>query len=157
MLHDMIMPHKKHNLQMIIPAAGKGARLGHLTTHKPKCMIEINGITLVERTLRIAVRLGIERVVLVVGHCKEVLISHVKSLKLDIDIVFIENEEYETTNNIMSLYLVRNYLAEKDSLIVESDLIFDEELLGDLIKKKSYSYVVVDKYKDYMDGHRLIN
>ena len=84
MLHTCVMPDKENNLQMIIPAAGKGIRLGHLTSHKPKCMIEINGTTLVERTLRIAKRLGIKRIILVVGHCKEVLISHVNSLELDL-------------------------------------------------------------------------
>ena len=67
-------------------------------------------------------------------------------------IQYIENPIYDKTNNIYSLYLAKEKLAEDDTLLLESDLVFEESILIRLINDKRKSLAVVDKYKSWMDG-----
>jgi histidinol-phosphate/aromatic aminotransferase/cobyric acid decarboxylase-like protein len=89
---------------------------------------------------------------LVVGYKKDNLIKHVGSQYKNIKIQYIENPIYDTTNNIYSLYLAKDLLAQDDTILLESDLLFEEDILIKLLKDKRKSLAVVDKYKSWMDG-----
>jgi len=140
-------------VQAVILAAGIGRRLGEITKEIPKCMIEVNGKTLIELSISNIYRAGIDRIIMVVGHGKDKLINHVnKKFSRKIDFVFIENKDYRETNNIYSLYLARDFLTEDDTILLESDLIYDFSILERLLKDKREVLAVVDKYKSWMDG-----
>ncbi len=140
-------------MQAVILAAGIGRRLGEVTKEIPKCMIEVNGKTLIESSISNLYRAGIKRIILVVGHGKEKLINHVKEKFSDkVDFVFIENKDYRETNNIYSLYLTRDLLAEDDTVLLESDLIYDFSIIDRLLRDEREVLAVVDKYKSWMDG-----
>ncbi len=140
-------------MQAVILAAGIGRRLGDITREIPKCMIEINGKTLIESSISNLYRAGIKRIIMVVGHGKEKLINHVKEKFSDkIDFVFIENKDYRETNNIYSLYLARDLLTEDDTVLLESDLIYDFSIIDRLLRDEREVLAVVDKYKSWMDG-----
>ena len=137
--------------QALIPAAGTGSRLGMLTENKPKCMIEVNGKTLISRTLRQLDELGLGRIVIVTGHEHEKLISHVEGLGIRTKIVFIHNADYRNSNNIISVHKALTDIDVHDTLLIESDLIFDEAILTEVLKK-NISQVVLSKYQSHMDG-----
>ena len=138
-------------MQIVIPAAGMGSRLGRVTKEFPKCMIRINGETLIERTLRIAEELKIGRVIIITGYKADILQHHVEELQLNLDIHFIHNPQYATTNNIVSVALASAYLKERDTILIESDLIFDKEIITDLLFDRD-SKVVLANYENSMDG-----
>ncbi|MBE0514911.1 aminotransferase class I/II-fold pyridoxal phosphate-dependent enzyme [Sulfurimonas sp.] len=143
-------------MQAIILAAGTGSRLGKHTKENTKCMLEINGITLIDQVLEKLNNAGITKLILVVGYKKDNLINHVGSKYKNINIEYIENPIYDKTNNIYSLYLAKEKLQEDDTLLLESDLIFDESILTRLLADKRKSLAVVDKYKSWMDGTSVI-
>lgn len=143
-------------MQGIILAAGMGSRLKKLTQNKPKCMVEVSGTTLIERALRQLDKLKLNRIVIVTGYSCETLINFIEGFDIDTPIVFVNNEIYDKTNNIYSLYLAKDYLVSDDTLLLESDLIFENSILQQLVNDKRESLALVDKYESWMDGTCLI-
>jgi len=139
-------------MQALILAAGTGSRLGKYTKDNTKCMLEVNGTTLITQALEKINNTGISKLILVVGYKKDNLIKHVGYKYKNIDIEYIENPIYDKTNNIYSLYLAKEKLAEDDTLLIESDLIFEEAILHKILEDKRESLAVVDKYLSWMDG-----
>ncbi|NCB02366.1 MAG: aminotransferase class I/II-fold pyridoxal phosphate-dependent enzyme, partial [Spirochaetia bacterium] len=139
-------------MQAIILAAGMGKRLKNLTEHNTKCMVEVNGVTLMERMLTQLDSLALRKIIIVVGYKGEELIEFIHTLPVKTTIEFVENPIYDKTNNIYSLYLASNKMLEDDTLLLESDLIFEDSILKLLIEDKRSSLALVDKYESWMDG-----
>ena len=139
-------------MQAIILAAGMGKRLKELTHDNTKCMVQVCGETLIERMLRQQDRLNLERIVIVVGYQGRRLIDFVSSLDIKTPIEFIENPIYDKTNNIYSLSLAKERLLEDDTLLFESDIIFEDSVLYALVQDPRPTLALVDKYEPWMDG-----
>lgn len=139
-------------MQAIILAAGMGKRLGDLTKDNTKCMVEVNGISLIDRTLTQLSKLPLFRVVIVIGYKGENLKKYIGSEYKGLKIEYIDNPVYDKTNNIYSLSLAKKELQEDDTLLIESDLIFDDALFP-MIANNSYpNLALVAKYESWMDG-----
>lgn len=139
-------------MQALILAAGTGSRLGKYTQENTKCMLVINGQTLIMQALDKLNNVGITKLVLVVGYKKNNLIKHLGTQYKNIKIEYVENPIYNKTNNIYSLYLAKDKLAQDDTILLESDLLFEEKIISDLINDERKSLAVVDKYQAWMDG-----
>jgi histidinol-phosphate/aromatic aminotransferase/cobyric acid decarboxylase-like protein/choline kinase len=139
-------------MQAIILAAGMGKRLGKYTQEGTKCMVRVNGKSLIERALEALELAGVRRIVLVVGYRAEYLRSFLEGKYPKLDIVFVVNEIYATTNNIYSLWLAREYLSSDDTVLLESDLIFQPEILQKLVAASEPNLAVVSKFEAWMDG-----
>lgn len=139
-------------MQAIILAAGMGKRLKELTEDNTKCMVRVNGVPLIDRTLGQLEKRGLNRIVVVVGYCGGKLIEHINSLGLSTPVEYVRNDIYNKTNNIYSLWLAHDRLCEDDTLLLESDLIFEESVLDLLIDDPRPNLALVDKYESWMDG-----
>lgn len=139
-------------MQAIILAAGMGKRLKELTSNATKCMVEVNGKTMIERALAALDQHGLSKIVMVVGYEADKLKSYVKSLHVKTPVEFIENTIYDKTNNIYSLYLAKDYMLKEDTLLLESDIVFEDRLLARLIQDPYPSLALVAKYESWMDG-----
>lgn len=139
-------------MQAIVLAAGMGKRLGELTRNNTKCMVKVNGKTLVERLLEQLDSKHLERIVFVVGYEGQKLKDFISSLQVRTPIVFIDNPVYATTNNIYSLSLAKEWLCKDDTLLFESDLIFESSVVDCLLGDQRDSLALVDKYEPWMDG-----
>lgn len=139
-------------MQAIILAAGMGKRLKELTSNATKCMVEVNGVTMIERTLSQLDALNLKRIVVVVGYEGKKLMEYVESLEIKTPVEYVDNDVYYKTNNIYSLYLARNYLLEDDTLLLESDIIFESAVLQRLLDNPYPSLALVAKYESWMDG-----
>lgn len=139
-------------MQAIILAAGMGRRLGELTESNTKCMVAVNGKTLIDRMLQQLSTLDLKRVVIVVGYKGDKLRDHVGEKYGNLDIVYVENPVYDKTNNIYSLALATEYLKQDDTLLLESDLIFDDCLLRMIVDDPYPNVALVAKYQSWMDG-----
>ena len=138
-------------MQAIILAAGMGKRLKDLTANNTKCMVKVNGITLIERSLRQLDELGLKQIVIVVGYEGKKLIDFISTLGIHTPILYVDNPIYDKTNNIYSLALAKEYLLEDDTLLLESDLIFEEGILKKLMEDPRETLALVDKYESWMD------
>ena len=139
-------------MQAIILAAGMGRRLKELTKNNTKCMVKVNGITLIDRMLHQIDKKNLSRVVIVVGYEGQKLIDYIGSLDIKTPITYINNPIYDKTNNIYSLSLASDWLCKEDTLLFESDLIFDDSVLDALIDDPRDTLALADKYEDWMDG-----
>lgn len=139
-------------MQAIILAAGMGKRLKELTQNNTKCMVKVNGITLIDRMLHQIDRQHLSRVVIVVGYEGQKLIDYIGTLDIQTPIVYINNPIYDKTNNIYSLALAKDWLLKDDTLLFESDLIFEDEVLDMLVNDPRDTLALVDKYEAWMDG-----
>ncbi len=139
-------------MQAIILAAGMGKRLKELTKNNTKCMVKVNGVTLIERMLKQIDKKNLTRIVIVVGYEGKKLIDFIGTLSVKTPVCFIENPIYDKTNNIYSLALAKDWLVKDDTLLFESDLIFEDEVLDMLINDKRDTLALVDKYESWMDG-----
>lgn len=140
-------------MQAIILAAGMGKRLGELTRNNTKCMVEVNGTPLIDRLLNQLSKLNLNRVIIVVGYEGDRLINHIGDRYMDsLSIEYITNPIYDKTNNIYSLALTKQKMVEDDTLLLESDLIFDDSLLSLIVDNTYPNLALVAKYETWMDG-----
>lgn len=139
-------------MQAIILAAGMGRRLGEYTADNTKCMLEVNGIRLIDRMLAQLFDLELERVVIVIGYEGDKLKNYILQNYSGKPIVFVENKVYDKTNNIYSLWLAREYMAESDTILLESDLIFEDNVLKSALTCKDRNVALISKYENWMDG-----
>ena len=129
-----------------------GSRLGSLTAENTKCMVKVNGITLIERLLNQLETFHLSRIVIVTGFKGKKLQDFVATLGIKTEIVFVDNPVYDKTNNIYSLYLARDYLLAEDTMLFESDTIFEDRVIESLYSDKRETLALVDKYESWMDG-----
>ena len=139
-------------MQAIILAAGMGRRLGDYTHDNTKCMLEVNGVRLIDRALDSLHSVGVSRVVLVVGYKGQNVKDYVGHDYKGTPIVYVDNPVYDKTNNIYSLYLAKDYMLEEDTLLLESDLIYEPSIVKKLLGNPSPNIALVDKYESWMDG-----
>ena len=153
-------------MQAIILAAGMGRRLGEYTKDNTKCMLPVNGVRLIDRTLSQLAKLQLNRVVIVVGYQAQNLISYIgKRYDSQLKIEYVENSIYDKTNNIYSLALAKQQMQEDDTLLLESDLIFDDGMFSLLTENPYPNLALVAKYETWMDGtmvrldddHNIVN
>lgn len=141
-------------MQAIMLAAGKGSRLGKYTKNNTKCMLEVYGKTLLERAIDALLLAGIKDFIIVLGYKGENVKKYIREKGLDkkINIIYVDNDVYDTTNNIYSLYLAKDYLIKDDTILLESDLIYDVSIVKKLVDSKYDSAAVIAKYEEWMDG-----
>lgn len=140
-------------MQAIILAAGMGKRLGEYTKDNTKCMLPINGIRLIDRTLTILSHLNIRNVTIVIGYKGDNLKNYIGNrYSQHLDIEYINNPIYDKTNNIYSLSLAEEKMVEDDTVLFESDLIYEEEIVRKLVENSNPNLALVAKWEYWMDG-----
>ena len=139
-------------MQAIILAAGMGKRLKELTQNNTKCMVKVNGVSLIDRMLHQIERQNVSRIVIVVGYEGQKLKDYIATLGIRTPIVYVDNPIYDKTNNIYSLALAKDWLVKEDTLLFESDLIFEDSVLDALVSDPRDTLALVDKYESWMDG-----
>lgn len=124
-------------MKAIILAAGRGSRLGHLTDSAPKCLLKIDGVTLLDRQLRIFGELGIENIAIVTGYKRE----HFDCYKLK----EFYNENWQNTNMVYSLEQADEWLTMDDCIVSYSDIFYDASAIELLIDCKNDIAITYDK------------
>ena len=139
-------------MQALILAAGMGKRLKELTQNNTKCMVKVNGVSLIDRMLHQIEKQNVSRIVIVVGYEGKKLMDYIGTLDIKTPVTFIENPIYDKTNNIYSLALAKDWLCKEDTLLFESDLIFEDAVLDILVNDPRDTLALVDKFESWMDG-----
>ena len=129
-----------------------GKRLGDYTRDNTKCMLEVNGVKLIDRSLATLKEIGVSRVILVVGYKGQNVKDYVGTDYQGIPIEYVDNPIYDKTNNIYSLYLAKDYMLADDTILLESDLIYESAVLKKLLADSAPDIALVDKYESWMDG-----
>jgi histidinol-phosphate/aromatic aminotransferase/cobyric acid decarboxylase-like protein len=115
-------------------------------------MLDVNGMSLIDRSLGILSKLNLSRVVIVVGFAGQRLRDYLGDSYDGLPIKYVDNPIYDQTNNIYSLYLAKDYFREEDTLLLESDLIYEPNIIKRLLTHPFPNLAVVDQYQSWMDG-----
>ena len=138
-------------MKALILAAGMGTRLLPITRHLPKCLVPVNSKPILEHQLDALSMAGIQDVILVVGHLAKLLSDKYGTSYGGVNIHYVENRLYDSTNNIYSLWLARQHLNSQ-VLLLEGDLVFEPELLQRLTRTPEPNVAIVERFQPYMDG-----
>ena len=114
-------------MRAIILAAGKGKRLDTVSGENPKCLLDIGGVSLIERQIEILRAVGVNDITAVVGFGAELVRERCGSR-----ISYIENEIHDQTNSLYSLWLARDVLGE-GFVVLNADVLFHSQMLVDLL------------------------
>jgi choline kinase len=129
----------------VILAAGHGTRMGTLTADRPKAMLEVDGVPLIDRHLDALASCGIRDVTLVVGYRQQRLRDHLRNR-----VRYIDNTRYHDTNSLYSLWLARHELMA-GAVIMNSDLFVSRELMRRLVQMPVEDAVLVDQHSTLAD------
>lgn len=130
-------------MKVIILAAGQGTRLRPLTDDRPKCMVEVNGRSIIDRQLDTMFACGIkeEDITIIAGYRGDVLKAKFSGTQMK----FIINEAYETTNMVCSLMCARKLMEEHDDILISyGDIIYNEVVLKKILETEEQAGVIVD-------------
>ena len=119
----------------VILAAGMAKRLRPLTDEKPKCLLEVGGKTLLQRTVNAMISAGIKEFVVVTGYRENMIREFLTARYSQYTINFIDNPDYEHNNNIFSLWLAMEKLHGTEVLLMDSDILCDSEAVRRVARK----------------------
>ncbi|MDF2944224.1 MAG: hypothetical protein K0S01_3082 [Herbinix sp.] len=130
-------------MKAIILNSGIGSRLGYYTKDKTKCMVPVKGnISIIQHQLKQLKKAGITEVIITTGYMREVLEQFVENLEDELEITFVNNPDYITTNYIKSLELVE--CENDDVILLHGDLIFESRVLSSVVESTK-SCMIIDR------------
>lgn len=126
--------------QAIIVAAGVGSRLRPLTDDRPKTLIEVDGQSMLSRSVQLMMDQGINDIAIVVGYRKEMIVEHLR----DFPVTYFYNPFYKITNNMASLWFAAPFIRG-DFIYSHSDIVYDASLLTMLVETNRENVLLVEK------------
>ena len=145
---DSIVPHITRVTTALLLAAGTGSRLRPLTLNAPKCLTEVGGKPILGRLIDSLRSQGINRLIVVTGYLDHCVREFLQKNAADIQVDFIFNPVYQSTNNIYSLWLARQ-LIQEPFVLIESDLVFEGYLLREMLTPDK---IAVSRLLPWMNG-----
>ena len=133
-------------MKAIILAAGMASRLRPLTNNTPKCLLKIGERSLLQRSIDALISNGIKEIVIVTGYLHKQIEDFVKQQYPDINISFIHNEVYDSTNNIYSLWLARPKADGEEILLLDSDLLYDPEIITRILSTNAENVLTLIRH-----------
>lgn len=135
-------------MKAIILAAGTASRLRPLTLHTPKCLLKVGERTLLQRSMDALIGNGIREFVIVTGYLHEQIEDFVRQTYGEsIQVCFIHNKDYETTNNIYSLWLARPEAEGQEVLLLDSDLLYDAKIIERVLADKHENVLTLIRHE----------
>jgi choline kinase len=124
-------------MKAVILAAGIASRLRPLTDNTPKCLLNVGKKSILQRTIDNLLSNGIEEFIIVTGYLREMIEEFISEKYPDLNVVFIYNEKYSSTNNIYSLWMTKEYAKGNEIILLDSDIVFDSRIVA-LLKNSNY-------------------
>ena len=120
-------------MKAVILAAGIASRLRPLTDTTPKCLLKVGERCLLQRAFDALLQNGFREFVIVTGYRQQQIVNFLEAHYPALEVTFIYNEKYASTNNIYSLWLTRPYVDKEDILLLDSDILFDPQIVAKLL------------------------
>ena len=138
-------------MKVIILSAGQGTRLLPLTAEKPKCLLEIQGKTLLEWQIEELHKCGVDQITVVTGYGAEKVDALVKQNYEGQSIKTYYNPDYATTDNLVSCWKVREEMDE-DFILLNGDTLFEAAVVRSLLASPGNPVTVTINHADSYDA-----
>lgn len=134
-------------MKAVILAAGIASRLRPLTDSTPKCLLKIGERCLLERAFDALIQNGFNEFVVVTGYRQQQIVDFLEAHYPKQEITFIYNGEYASTNNIYSLWLTRPYVDREKMLLLDSDIVFDPQIVATLLASDKENILALNRHE----------
>lgn len=134
-------------MKAVILAAGVASRLRPLTDTTPKCLLKIGERCLLERAFDALIQNGFDEFVIVTGYCQQQIVDFLQRHYSQHKTTIIYNERYESTNNIYSLWLTRPYVDKENTLLLDSDILFDSQIVTELLNSDKEDVLALNRHE----------
>ncbi|QQO07711.1 aminotransferase class I/II-fold pyridoxal phosphate-dependent enzyme [Breznakiella homolactica] len=142
-------------MHAIILAAENGSQNDQFP-NKPRCMLRIDGKPVIEHTLDALSEAGITKCIIVTGDNKEAIISLLGAAYKNTHIEYVSNDSPSPAGSMYSLFLVKDYLAQDDTILLDGSVIFEHALIADLISCPGKTAAAVAPWESWMDGTAVV-
>lgn len=122
-------------MKAIILAAGRGSRMMHLTDDSPKCLVKLNGKSLLSWQVESLYKAGISEIGIVTGYKRE-LLANIVSFEFN-------NPKWAETNMVSSLVCADSWLRNQPCIVSYSDIFYSSDAIKSLVncpKELSITY-----------------
>ncbi len=119
-------------MKTVILAAGIASRLKPLTDNTPKCLLRIGEKCILEMTIENLLETNNSEIIIVTGYLENMIREFVAKRFPDLDVTYIYNNRYTSTNNIYSLWLTKGEVLGDDMIMMDSDIVFDKSIITKL-------------------------
>lgn len=130
-------------MKAIILNSGVGIRFRPFTNKNPKCLAKLNGKTILEHELENLSHYGIKNIIITIGPFEEKIKNLVKDKFPQLNVTYVKNPKYDSTNYIYSMWLTK-HLIDEDILLLHGDVVFEKKLLGRLLDEKYSTCVLIN-------------
>lgn len=135
-------------MKAIILAAGMASRLRPLTENTPKCLLKVGEKCLLQRSIDALASNGIRDFVIVTGYLHEMIETFVAEQYGDnINVKFIHNDVFDSTNNIYSLWLARPEAEGQEILLLDSDLLYDSRIITKVMESDADNVLTLIRHE----------
>lgn len=134
-------------MKAVILAAGIASRLRPLTDSTPKCLLKVGGRCLLQRAIDGLLQNGFQELVIVTGYRQQQIVDFVQTVYPALKVAFIYNDKYESTNNIYSLWLTRPYVDKQNVLLLDSDILFDPQIVAELLDYEEADALALNEHE----------
>lgn len=144
-------------MKALILAAGIGSRLRPETDTKPKCLVTIKGdITILDTQIESVLESGIKEIVIIIGYRGQKIKEHINNKYKNMDIRFVENNEYKTTNNMFSFLLAHDELYNQEFISLNADVAIDKKVIQKIVNDgENKSIIAIDKSVYYEESMKI--
>ena len=141
-------------MKAVILAAGMGTRLRPITEKVPKCMVKVNNETIISNQTNNLLDNGIKDILVVGGYKYNILKEHIANISKSIKL--LNNEDYDKTNNMYSLYMAKEFINNEDFILLNGDVFFEKEIIKDLISSNYPDLIVCDNDNYIEESMKII-
>jgi len=122
-------------VKAVILAAGCAARLRPHSEDLPKTLLPVGGVPILRRSMTDLMRAGFDQFVIATGYLEHMIRDAVASWFPGLDVVFVTNPDYRTTNNAVSLLLAREHVESDGFILLDGDVVFELGVVEELIER----------------------
>jgi choline kinase len=121
-------------MKAVILAAGCATRLRPHSDDRPKTLLPVGGVPILRRTITSLLRCGFDQFVIGTGYLEHMVREAVASWFPDLDVTFVTNPDFRTTNNGYSLMLCAPHVENDAFILLDGDVVFDIKVVEQLVQ-----------------------
>jgi len=130
--------HTSPTVKAVILAAGCATRLRPLSDDTPKTLLPVAGVPILRRTMTSLLRCGFDQFVIGTGYLEHMVREAVESwfpASQNLDVTYVTNPDFRSTNNAYSLLLAREHLENDSFILLDGDVVFDVGVVEELVSR----------------------
>src|SRR3569832_2451383 len=124
-----------HSMKAVILAAGCATRLRPHSDDTPKTLLPVGGVPILRRTITSLLRCGFDQFVIGTGYLEHMVREAVAAWFPQLDVTFVSNPDFRTTNNAYSLLMTREPVENDGFILLDGDVVFDLDVIEELVDR----------------------